>query len=91
MAIKLSHPDLVVESLSLASVEPPDISYHLNFSEEYFGSGKLSALQLETITYVGQKHDRFLPDGRLGLLRQGWAGYVPGYIHTCLLGLGINP
>lgn len=46
------HPDPVVETASLASVEPPDVWYELSLPEETVNKGKLSALQLETVTYA---------------------------------------
>ena len=50
----------VIETLSLASVTLPPPSYQLAMKET---SGSLSALQLETIRYVCQQHERQLPDG----------------------------
>merc|ERR1712115_539239 len=49
------HPDPVVETASLASVEPPDVWYDLSLPEETVNQAKLSALQLETITYSCQQ------------------------------------
>ena len=46
------HPDPVVETASLASVEPPDVWYDLGLPDDCIDKGKLSALQLETITYT---------------------------------------
>src|SRR5689334_2748159 len=63
------HPDPVVETSSLASVEVPDISYQLTIPKEKIQSNALSALQLETIVYASQRHETFLPDGtRAGFL-----------------------
>jgi hypothetical protein len=45
------HPDPVVETASLASVEPPEVWYDLTLPEETVMEGKLSALQLEAVTY----------------------------------------
>ena len=45
------HPDLIVETASLASVEPPEISYKLKMPESVYLRGKLSALQLEAVVY----------------------------------------
>ena len=50
----------VIETLSLASVPLPPPSYQLAMKET---SGSLSALQLETIRYVCQQHERQIPDG----------------------------
>ena len=46
------HPDPVVETASLASVEPPEVWYDLTLPEETVMEGKLSALQLEAVTYA---------------------------------------
>ena len=63
------HPDPVVETSSLASVELPDITYQLTIPNEKILLNTLSALQLETIVYASQRHNTFLPDGnRAGFL-----------------------
>ena len=69
MKVGNRHPDAVVESSSLSSVEPPDVYYHLELPEHVIDGSFLSALQLETITYCSQKHQTFLPSGhRAGFL-----------------------
>ena len=79
LKIGLPHPDSVVESASMASVAPPDVQYKLRLPEDIIFNCKLSALQLETITYVGQKHDKFLPDNsRAGFLIGDGAGVGKG-------------
>lgn len=63
------HPDPVVESSSLSSVEPVDITYQLNLPDYTIEHGLLSALQLESITYASQAHENILSDGsRAGFL-----------------------
>lgn len=63
------HPDPVVETASLSSVEPADIKYQLSIPSEVIETGQLSALQLESITYASQAHSHILPDGtRAGFL-----------------------
>lgn len=57
--IGLRHPDPVVETSSLSSVNPPDVWYRLSISEEVIDRGCLSALQLEAITYAAQVKARF--------------------------------
>ena len=57
------HPDLIVQSISLASIDPPDVWYKLCLPEETINSGALSDLQLEAIIYSCQQHERILPDG----------------------------
>lgn len=52
--IGLRHPDPVVETSSLSSVNPPDVWYRVSIPEEVIDRGCLSALQLEAITYAAQ-------------------------------------
>lgn len=54
--IGISHPDIVVETNTLSSVPPPDITYTLSIAETTISSGLLSALQLEAIIYACQVH-----------------------------------
>nr|XP_055063606.1 protein strawberry notch homolog 1 isoform X2 [Misgurnus anguillicaudatus] len=63
LRIGLRHPDSVVETSSLSSVNPPDVWYRLSIPEETIDRGWLSALQLEAITYAAQQHETFLPNG----------------------------
>ncbi|CAG5124587.1 unnamed protein product [Candidula unifasciata] len=74
------HPDAVVETSSLSSVEPPDVNYQLKILDEGVDEGgRLSALQLEAITYACQKHMTFLPNGqRAGYLIGDGAGVGKG-------------
>ena len=73
-----AHPDPVVETASLAAVEPPDISYQLHM-EDLVDAGTLSALQLESIVYACQRHQRLLPDGqRAGFFIGDGAGVGKG-------------
>lgn len=63
----------------MASVEPPDVTYRLKIPVDTIESGKLSSLQLETITYVGQKHEKMLADNsRAGFLIGDGAGVGKG-------------
>lgn len=63
------HPDPVVETSSLSSVEPVDITYQLKLPKRSIDEGKLSALQLESIVYASQAHACELVDGsRAGFL-----------------------
>ncbi|CAD7698075.1 unnamed protein product [Ostreobium quekettii] len=61
--VGVPHPDPVVESSSLAAAEPPDITHKLRM-QDAVSKGVLSSLQLETICYACQCHDRILPDKR---------------------------
>ncbi|XP_072310428.1 protein strawberry notch homolog 1 [Eucyclogobius newberryi] len=63
LKVGLRHPDPVVETSSLSSVNPPDVWYRLSIPEEVIDKGCLSALQLEAITYAAQQHETFLPNG----------------------------
>ena len=77
--IGLQHPDAVVESASLSSVEVPDIEYQTSIPSECADQGLLSAVQLETITYACQKHENELPNGdRVGFLIGDGAGVGKG-------------
>ncbi|XP_011684968.1 PREDICTED: protein strawberry notch isoform X3 [Wasmannia auropunctata] len=81
MKLKLGrkHPDPVVETASLSSVEPTDVWYKLSIPEESIRTGALSALQLESITYTSQQHEHLLPDGtRAGFLIGDGAGVGKG-------------
>lgn len=69
MKLGRKHPDPVVETASLSSVEPTDVWYKIGLPADTIQSGALSALQLEAITYASQQHEQFLPDGnRAGFL-----------------------
>lgn len=73
------HPDPVVETASLSSVEPTDVWYKVSIPDETIKSGALSALQLESITYASQQHEHLLPDGsRAGFLVGDGAGVGKG-------------
>ncbi|KAK2492953.1 hypothetical protein MC885_018460 [Smutsia gigantea] len=71
------HPDRVVETSTLSSVPPPDITYSLALPTS--DSDTLSALQLEAITYACQQHEVLLPSGqRAGFLIGDGAGVGKG-------------
>ncbi|XP_055389507.1 protein strawberry notch isoform X2 [Condylostylus longicornis] len=79
LKIGKKHPDPVVETASLSSVEPSDVYYKLSIPMESINVGNLSALQLESITYAAQAHDHLLPDGtRAGFLIGDGAGVGKG-------------
>ena len=72
------HPDPVVETSSLAAVQPPDVTYQVHLDELVQGGG-LSGLQLESITYACQRHEQLLPDGsRAGFFIGDGAGVGKG-------------
>ncbi|XP_050080016.1 protein strawberry notch isoform X1 [Anopheles maculipalpis] len=79
LKIGKKHPDPVVETASLSSVEPCDVYYQVSIPSETINGGLLSALQLESITYASQAHAHLLPDGtRAGFLIGDGAGVGKG-------------
>ena len=76
----LAHPDPVVETVSLGSVNSPEVRYTLHPKlEEAVDSGMLSALQQEAACYACQAHERILPsDERTGYLIGDGAGVGKG-------------
>ncbi|ESO95520.1 hypothetical protein LOTGIDRAFT_117101, partial [Lottia gigantea] len=73
------HPDPVVETSSLASVEPVNVKYKIVIPESTIDMCQLSALQLEAITYASQRHETILPSGeRAGFLIGDGAGVGKG-------------
>uniref|UniRef100_A0A671UBA3 Protein strawberry notch homolog 2 n=1 Tax=Sparus aurata TaxID=8175 RepID=A0A671UBA3_SPAAU len=77
--IGISHPDIVVETNTLSSVPPPDITYTLSIPEQTINSGLLSALQLEAIIYACQQHEVILQNNqRAGFLIGDGAGVGKG-------------
>ncbi|XP_057295690.1 protein strawberry notch homolog 1-like [Hydractinia symbiolongicarpus] len=73
------HPDPVVETSSMASVAPPDVWYSLQLPLDIINERKLSALQLESVVYASQQHEKLLPSGkRAGFLIGDGAGVGKG-------------
>ncbi|XP_047538604.1 protein strawberry notch isoform X3 [Vanessa atalanta] len=73
------HPDPVVETASLSSVEPVDVTYSVSLPDDTVRNGLLSALQLEAVVYASQAHEHLLPDGtRAGFLVGDGAGVGKG-------------
>jgi predicted RNA methylase len=62
----IQHPSIIVESASMASVTPPNITYRPRLPLEIITEGKLSDIQLERVIYAGQRHEQRLPDGARG-------------------------
>ncbi|KAK9811987.1 hypothetical protein WJX73_006484 [Symbiochloris irregularis] len=78
LALGIDHPDPVVETASLAAVEPPDVTYTLHI-DDVIEAGLLSGLQLESIVYACQRHEGFMPDGfRCGFFIGDGAGVGKG-------------
>ncbi|KAH8325043.1 hypothetical protein KR074_003793, partial [Drosophila pseudoananassae] len=77
LKVGVAHPDPVVETATLSSVEFPDITYKLSLPERTTAS--LSALQLEAVVYACQAHEQILPSGeRAGFLLGDGAGVGKG-------------
>ncbi|CAB1324454.1 unnamed protein product, partial [Coregonus sp. 'balchen'] len=77
--IGISHPDIVVETNTLSSVPPPDITYTLSIADSTIKRGLLSALQLEAIIYACQQHEVILQNNqRAGFLIGDGAGVGKG-------------
>lgn len=64
LTIGKQHPDPVVETSSLSTVEPPNIEYQLKLPADVIDKARLSALQLESVIYSCQQHNKFLADNR---------------------------
>ena len=75
LSIGSEHPDVVVETTSLASVDPPEITYDLKMPSAVIEANKLSSVQLEAVVYACQAHETFLPNKeRRGFLIGDGAG-----------------
>lgn len=76
----LPHPDPVVETSSLSTVEPPDVIHKLSLPCNVLDKGLLSSLQLESVVYACQQHSQFMADGkfRRGFLIGDGAGVGKG-------------
>jgi predicted RNA methylase len=57
------HPSPLSQSASMASVDPPDVTYQTALPPEVVSEGRLSEAQLEAVTYAGQAHGEMLGDG----------------------------
>ncbi|XP_037040157.1 protein strawberry notch-like [Bradysia coprophila] len=82
LKIGAKHPDPVVCTASLASVQSADIWYTVKLPERIINEGVLSALQLEAVTYASQAHERHLLESedsqRAGFLIGDGAGVGKG-------------
>lgn len=71
----------------MASVVSPDVWYNLALPSEVIDGRKLSALQLESIVYASQQHEKLLPNGkRAGFL----IGKILFKIYVILAGKKLN-
>ena len=57
------HPANVVESVAMASVEPPDVTHQHALPLDVIREGRISDIQLEDMIYASLATDSFLPDG----------------------------
>lgn len=57
------HPANISESVTMASIEVPDVTYELAIPKNLITSGAISDAQLEAITYACQAHEQRLPNG----------------------------
>lgn len=55
------HPDPLIQSASMAAVDPPPITYQLQMPSTVVDHGLLSCPQLETVTYASQMFEQLLP------------------------------
>ncbi|XP_024532194.1 protein FORGETTER 1 [Selaginella moellendorffii] len=79
LSIGPPHPDPIVETSSLSSIQPPEPTYGLRISKEMEDLGALSCLQLETLVYACQRHLQHLADGtRAGFFVGDGAGVGKG-------------
>lgn len=81
------HPDLLVQSASLAAVLPPAITYELKLPNKLIESRALSSAQLETVVYASQIHEKYLTTGaRCGFFLGDGAGVGKGrQLAACVL------
>lgn len=56
------HPDILIQSSSMASVEPPPFTYKPLLRTKVFIENLLSRPQLETVVFACQAHNTMLPD-----------------------------
>ena len=58
-----NHPDQIVETASLASVELPKPSYAHGLPQKLVDEGMLSSAQLETVIYANMRFRQTIEDG----------------------------
>ncbi|KAJ0498287.1 putative protein strawberry notch, P-loop containing nucleoside triphosphate hydrolase [Helianthus annuus] len=79
MSIGPPHPDPIVETSSLAAVQPPEPTYDLKTKNYLEATKALSCLQIETLVYACQRHLQHLDNGtRAGFFIGDGAGVGKG-------------
>ena len=78
LKIGVPHPDPVVENASLSAVRPPAITYELRLARKVIEKGYLSDLQLESLVYAAQQHEKFDGEKRKGFFIGDGAGVGKG-------------
>ncbi|KAM1755086.1 hypothetical protein ACFX15_007089 [Malus domestica] len=63
LSIGPPHPDPVVETSSLAAVQPPEPTYDMKIKDDLENLKALSCLQIEILVYACQRHLQHLPNG----------------------------
>ena len=58
-----AHKANIVETSSMAAIEPPPVSIKPNFDWNLVKKGEISEVQLEAIAHAIQAHSQFLPSG----------------------------
>src|SRR5947209_3893231 len=85
------HTAVIVESSSMAAVEPPDITYRPHLAPETVSEGLLSDIQLERVIYAGQRHEQRLADGsRAGFFVGDGTGVGKGRILAGIIADNFN-
>ncbi|KAM1343190.1 hypothetical protein TB2_007251 [Malus domestica] len=63
LSIGPPHLDPVVETSSLAAVQPPEPTYDMKIKDDLENLKALSCLQIEILVYACQRHLQHLPNG----------------------------
>ena len=66
------HPDPLVQSASMAAVDPPQITYQLHLPRKVIDRGLLSSPQLETVSYASQVFEQLLHSASNSPYRRGF-------------------
>lgn len=58
------HPAKIVESSAMSAVSSPTLTYKPKIDQSLITNGELSDVQLESISYAGQSHNKILKNGQ---------------------------